>query len=73
MTFLEAAYSVLRDAGKPLHFREIARRAFERGRIKQRAKPPQPHSTPRLPSTSNMQIIQERLPGLYALGKESWL
>jgi restriction system protein len=40
MTFLEAAYSVLRDAGKPLHFREIARRAFERGLIKTKGKTP---------------------------------
>ncbi|GAP63311.1 hypothetical protein ARMA_1734 [Ardenticatena maritima] len=33
MTYLDAAYVVLRDAGQPLHYREITQRALERGLI----------------------------------------
>ena len=40
MTFLEAAYSVLKAAGEPLHFREITKRALERGLIETKGKTP---------------------------------
>ncbi|RLC86313.1 MAG: hypothetical protein DRI79_10185, partial [Chloroflexi bacterium] len=36
MNFLEAAYQVLKAAGEPLHYREITRRALQRGLIKSR-------------------------------------
>jgi len=40
MTFLEAAYQVLKEAGKPLHFREITRRALGRELIETEGKTP---------------------------------
>ncbi|MBI3072588.1 MAG: restriction endonuclease [Deltaproteobacteria bacterium] len=41
MTYLEAAEKVLREAGTPLHFKEIARRALEAGLIEPKGKTPE--------------------------------
>jgi len=41
MNFLEAAYQVLKAAGEPLHYREITRRALQRGLIKSRGRTPE--------------------------------
>ena len=41
MNFVDAAYQVLRDAGEPLHYREITRRALEQGLIHSRGKTPE--------------------------------
>jgi len=40
MTFLEAAYQVLKEAGTPLHFREITRRAIDRKLIETEGRTP---------------------------------
>jgi len=41
MTFLDAAHEILKLAGQPLHYREIARQALERGLIESRGKTPE--------------------------------
>ncbi len=41
MIFLEAAHEILKQAGHPLHYREIARRALEQGLIESRGKTPE--------------------------------
>jgi restriction system protein len=41
MTFLDAAHEILKQAGKPLHYREITRHALERELIKTRGKTPE--------------------------------
>ncbi|MBM3150471.1 MAG: hypothetical protein FJZ88_10675, partial [Chloroflexi bacterium] len=41
MTFLDAAHEILKQAGQPLHYREIARRAYEQGLIKSTGKTPE--------------------------------
>jgi len=41
MTFLDAAHEILKQAGQPLHYREIARRALEQGLIESRGKTPE--------------------------------
>jgi len=38
MTFLDAAHEILKLAGQPLHYREIARQALEQGLIESRGK-----------------------------------
>ncbi|MBN1643176.1 MAG: restriction endonuclease [Anaerolineae bacterium] len=40
MTFLEAAYEILREAGEPIHFREITERALQRGLVHTDGKTP---------------------------------
>jgi restriction system protein len=41
MTFLDAAHGILKQAGQPLHYREIARRALEQGLIESKGKTPE--------------------------------
>jgi hypothetical protein len=41
MSFLDAAYEILKEAGEPLHYREIARRALERGLIRTKGRTPE--------------------------------
>jgi restriction system protein len=41
MSFSEATLSVLQEAGEPLHYREITRRAFGRGLIQTDGKTPE--------------------------------
>ena len=41
MTFIEAAEKVLRDADKPMHYREITRIALGKGYITTRGKTPE--------------------------------
>lgn len=41
MTFLDAAHEILKQAGQPLHYREIARRSLEQGLIESRGKTPE--------------------------------
>lgn len=41
MTFLDAAYKILIQAGHPLHYREIIRRALKQGLIESRGKTPE--------------------------------
>jgi len=40
MTFLDAACEILKQAGQPLHYREIARRTLEQGLIESKGKTP---------------------------------
>ena len=40
MTFLDAAHEILKQAGQPLHYREIAKRALEQGLIESKGKTP---------------------------------
>jgi hypothetical protein len=39
MTYLEAAATVLKDAGEPAHYKEITTRALERGADRDVARP----------------------------------
>jgi len=41
MTYLEAAYTILKQSGKPLHYKEITRRALEQGFIEPRGLTPE--------------------------------
>jgi len=41
MTFLDAAHEILKQAGQPLHYREITRRALEQGLTESRGKTPE--------------------------------
>jgi restriction system protein len=41
MTFLDAAYKILIEAGQPLHYREITRRALEQGLIESKGQTPE--------------------------------
>jgi restriction system protein len=41
MNFLDAAYHVLQNAGEPLHYREITRRALSQGLIQSKGKTPE--------------------------------
>ncbi len=41
MTYLEAAYAILKQSGKPLHYKEITRRALEQGLIEPRGLTPE--------------------------------
>ncbi len=41
MTFLDAAYQVLKNAGEPLHYREIAKRALDQGLIDPKGRTPE--------------------------------
>jgi len=41
MTFLDAAHEILKQAGQPLHYREITRRALERRLIETKGKTPE--------------------------------
>ncbi|MDQ7824299.1 MAG: winged helix-turn-helix domain-containing protein [Candidatus Eremiobacteraeota bacterium] len=41
MNFREAAITILQEAGKPLHYEEIARLVIERGYIEPKGKTPQ--------------------------------
>jgi restriction system protein len=40
MTFLEAAYEILKEAGQPLHYREITHQALDKGLIRTSGKTP---------------------------------
>jgi len=41
MSFLDATYEILKEAGELLHYREIARRALERGLIRTKGRTPE--------------------------------
>lgn len=73
MTFMEAALAILEDAGEPLHYGEITRRALERGLLKTTGKTPDESLNSRLSveikKNGDKSVFVRTEPGTFGLRK----